>query len=112
MQAWTNWIREDPPPFHSPNGSGILVQSFRIAAHFRKAWMPFFRREGHPVINPQDSPEFEGDHFPQSPFLDTCLFSQVKNCTKQLGCKSPQQGDWMARLDMKSMPFLSLGLLD
>ena len=69
--AWTNWIREDlasrpykwllpefvPPapylvcrPRGSPNGSGILVQPALIDAHFRKAWMPYFRREGHPVV--------------------------------------------------------------
>ena len=30
-----------------PNGSGILVQPALIDAHFRKAWMPYFRREGH-----------------------------------------------------------------
>ena len=66
--AWSNWIREDlasrpykwlgpefvPPapylvckPQDSPNGSGILVQPALNDALFRKAWMPYFRREGH-----------------------------------------------------------------
>ena len=70
-QAWSNWIREDltsrpyqwvrpefaPPapylvckPQDSPNGSGLLVQPALIDAHFRKAWMPYFRRDGHPVV--------------------------------------------------------------
>ena len=74
FQAWSNWIREDltsrpyqwlrpefvPPapylvckPQDSPNGSGILVQPALIDAHFRKAWMPYFRREGHPVVTVQ-----------------------------------------------------------
>ena len=72
--AWSNWIREDlasrpykwlrpefvPPapylvckPQDSPNGSGLLVHPALIEAHFRKAWMPYFRREGHPVVTVQ-----------------------------------------------------------
>ena len=63
-QAWSNWIREDLTlsalsngfvpnlsllpylvckPQDSPNGSGLLVQPGLIDAHFRKAWMPYFR---------------------------------------------------------------------
>ena len=82
--AWSNWIREDlaslpykwlrpefvPPapylvckPQDSPNGSGILVQP-----HFRNAWMPYFRREGHPVVTVQALLDFVGDHLPQEPF--------------------------------------------
>ena len=82
--AWANWIREDlisspykwlrpefvPPapylvckPQDSHNGSGIY-------AHFRQAWMPYFRREGHPVVTAQAFLGFVGDHLPQEPFLD------------------------------------------
>ena len=89
--AWSNWIREDlasrpykwlrpefvPPapylvckPQDSPNGSGILVQPALIDAHFRKAWMPYFRREGHPVVTVQAFLDFVGDHLPQEPFLE------------------------------------------
>ena len=89
--SWANWIREDlasrpyqwlrpefvPPapylvcePRESPNGSGILVQPALIDAHFRKAWMPYFRREGHPVVTVQAFLDFVGDHLPQVPFLD------------------------------------------
>ena len=89
--AWTNWIREDLAsrpykwlrpefvslapylvcrPRDSPNGSGILVQPALIDAHFRKAWMPYFRREGHPVVTVHAFLEFVGDHLPQEPFLD------------------------------------------
>ena len=39
----------------------MLVQPALIDAHFRKAWMPYFRRE---VL------EFVGDHLPQEAFLD------------------------------------------
>ena len=90
-QAWSNWIREDltsrpyqwlrpefvPPapylvckPLDSPNGSGLLVQPALIDAHFRKAWMPYFRREGHPVVTVQAFLDFVGDHLAQEPFLD------------------------------------------
>ena len=64
LQAWSNWIREDltshpyqwlRPEFvlrapnlvckhqDSPNGSAS-------SAHFEKAWMPYFRRDRHPVV--------------------------------------------------------------
>ena len=91
LQAWSNWIREDltshpyqwlrpefvPPalylvckPQDSPNGSGILVQPALVDAHFRKAWMPYFRRDGHPVVTPQAFLDFVGDHLPQEAILD------------------------------------------
>ena len=90
LQARSNWIREDltshpyqwlrpefPPapclvckPQDSPNGSGILVQPVLIDAHFRKAWMAYFRREGHPVVTVQAFLDFVGDHLPQEAFLD------------------------------------------
>ena len=85
LQALSNWIPEDvsshpyfvPPapylvckPQDFPNGSGILVQAALIDAHFRKAWMPYFRREGHPVVSPQAFLDFVGDHLPQEAFLD------------------------------------------
>ena len=64
------WLRPEfvlPAPYlvckpqDFPNGSGILV----IDAHFRKAWMPYFRRDGHPVVTPQAFLDFVGDHLPQ-----------------------------------------------
>ena len=45
-----------------PNGSGLLVQPALIDAHFRKAWMPYFRREGHLVVTVQAFSDFAGDH--------------------------------------------------
>ena len=91
LQAWSNSIREDLTshpcqwlrpefvplaphlvckPRDSPNRSGILVQPALIDAHFRKAWMPYFRRGGHPVVTPQAFLDFVGDHLPQEAFLD------------------------------------------
>ena len=49
------WLRPDllsPAPnlvcprSQTPGGSGVLAQPALIDAHFRKAWMPFFRRGG------------------------------------------------------------------
>ena len=91
LPGWSHWIGEDltshpyqwlrpefvPPapylvckPQDSPNGSGILVQPALIDAHFRKAWMPYFRRDGHPVVTVQAFLDFVGDHLPQEALLD------------------------------------------
>ena len=51
-------------------GHGILVQPALIDAHFRKAWMPYFRRDGHPVVTTQAFLDFVGDHLPQEALLD------------------------------------------
>ena len=32
--------------------------------------MPYFRREGHPVVTIQAFLDFVGDHLPQEPFLE------------------------------------------
>ena len=54
------WLRPDfvpPSPFlvvKDPQitSSRILVEPHLIDAEFRKAWMPFFCRSGHPVVTP------------------------------------------------------------
>ena len=51
-------------------GSGILVQPALTDAHFRKAWMPYFRCEGHPVGTPQTFMDSVGNHLPQEAFSD------------------------------------------
>ena len=45
-------------------GSGILVQPALIDAHFRKAWMPYFRRDGHEEVTSQAFLNFVGEHAP------------------------------------------------
>ena len=47
-----------------------MIQPALIDAHFRKAWMPYFRRDGHPVVSPQAFLELVEDHLPQETFLD------------------------------------------
>ena len=58
----SNWLRLDYvlpalylvcKPVDAPHGSGIAVQPALIDAHVRRAWMPYFRRDGHPVVTPR-----------------------------------------------------------
>ena len=129
--AWANWIREDlasrpykwlrpgfvPPapylvcrPQDSPNGSGILVQPALIDAHFRKAWMPYFRREGHPVVTAQAFLDFVGDHLLQEPFLDLPILNGEDLYEAVMAKKSTAGGlDGWAWNEIKL--FLYLGLL-
>ena len=60
FQAPYQWLRPEfvprapylvCEPQDSANRSGILVQPAPIDANFRKAWMPYFRREGHPCCH-------------------------------------------------------------
>ena len=50
--------------------SRILVEPHLIDAEFRKAWMPFFCRSGHPVVTPDQFLDFVGHLLPQEPYLD------------------------------------------
>ena len=50
--------------------SRILVEPHLIDADFRKAWMPFFCRSGHPVVTPDQFLPFVGHLLPQEPLLD------------------------------------------
>ena len=49
--------------------SRILVEPHLIDAEFRKAWMPFFCRSGHPVVTPDQFLDFVGHLLPQEPYL-------------------------------------------
>ena len=50
--------------------SRILVEPHLINAEFRKGWMPFFCRSGHPVVTPDQFLRFVGHLLPQEPLLD------------------------------------------
>ena len=50
--------------------SRILVEARLIDAEFRKAWMPFFCRSGHPVVTPDQFLDFVGHLLPQEPYLN------------------------------------------
>ena len=72
------WLRPDfvpPSPFlvvQDPlsKASTILVEPHLIDAEFRKAWMPFFCRSGHPVETTDQFLAFVGHLLPQEPVLD------------------------------------------
>ena len=49
--------------------------SLLIDPHFRKAWMPHFWREGHPVVTPQAFLDFVGNHLHGEAFLEMPLLS-------------------------------------
>ena len=90
VRMWTWWLRENlssrpyvwlrpdfvpPSPFFAvkdpqTQSSRILVEPHLIDAEFRKAWMPFFCRSGHPVVTPDQFLDFVGHLLPQEPFLD------------------------------------------
>ena len=50
--------------------SRILVELHLIDAEFRKSWMPFFCRSGHPVVTPDQFLDFVGHLLAQEPYLD------------------------------------------
>ena len=72
------WLRPDfvpPSPFlvfedPQTQSSLILVEPHLIDAEFRKAWMPFFCRSGHPVVSLDQFLGFIGHLLPQEPYLD------------------------------------------
>ena len=90
IRKWVHWLREDlssrpyawlrpdfvpPSPFvvikdPQTQSSRILVEPHLIDAEFRKAWIPFFCRSGHPVVTTDQFLGFIGHLLPQEPNLD------------------------------------------
>ena len=72
------WLRRNvvpPSPFlvikdPQTQSSQILVEPHLVDAEFRKAWMPFFCRSGHPVVAPDQFWGFVGHLLPQEPQFD------------------------------------------
>ena len=61
-----------PSPFFvvkdpQTGSSRILVEPHLIDAEFRKVWMPFFCRSGHPVVTVDQFLGFVGHLLPQEP---------------------------------------------
>ena len=95
-------------PQDSPNGSGILVLPVLIDAQFRKAWMPYFRQEGHPVVSPQAFLDFVGDHLLQVAFLDLPILTG-EELHDAMAKKSTAGGlDGWAWNEIKALIFLGL----
>ena len=90
IRRWNRWLREDlssrpyawlrpdfvpPSPFlvvQDPHfqSSQILVEPHLIDAEFRKAWMPYFCRSGHPEVSAEQFLDFIGHFLPQEDYLD------------------------------------------
>ena len=90
IRRWNRWLREDlssrpyawlrpdfvpPSPFlvvkdPQTQSSQILVEPHLIDAEFRKAWMPYFCRSGHPQVSAEQFLDFIGYFLPQENFLD------------------------------------------
>ena len=59
----------------------ILVELHLIDAEFRKAWMPYFCRSGHPVVTPDQFLDFVGHLLPQEPSAPTTTEKCVRLST-------------------------------
>ena len=90
LHGWANWLRENlisrpfawlrpdfVPPFPflvlkdpQTETSKILVRPHLTDAEFRKAWMPFFCRSGHPVVAVDQFVGFVGYFLPQVAILE------------------------------------------
>ena len=90
IRRWKRWLREDlssrpyawlrpdfvpPSPFlvvHDPQtqSSHVVVEPHLIDAEFRKAWLPYFCRSGHPEVSAEQFLGFIGHFLPQENFLD------------------------------------------
>ena len=74
--------------------------------------MPYFRREGHPVVTVQAFLDLVGGHLPQETLFGSSLFLLVRSFMKLPWPRNPQLVDWMAGLGMREKLFLYLGLSD
>ena len=90
IRRWNRWLREDlssrpyawlrpdfvpPSPFlvvkdPPTQSSQIIVEPHLIDAEFRKAWMPYFCRSGHPQVSAEQVLDFIGHFLPQENVLD------------------------------------------
>ena len=107
-----------PPPSAPQRGSGPwgsrgLATTGRappqpcrtIDAEFRKAWMPFFCRSGHPVVTPDQFLGFVGRLLPQEPFLTLLRIAGRDLQEVARAKKSLLPGDWMVGRGTRSKRF-------
>ena len=71
--------------------------------------MPYFRREGHPVVTVQAFLNFVGDHLPQEPFLELPMLTGEELYEAAMA-KKPPLLDWMVGFGMRLKLFHFLGL--
>ena len=90
IRKWKVWLREDlssrpyawlrpdfvpPSPFlvihdSSTQSSHVVVEPHLVDAEFRKAWLPYFCRSGHPEVSAEKFLGFIGHFLPQENFLN------------------------------------------
>ena len=63
------------PPFlvikdPQTGSSRLFIEPHLVDAEFRKAWIPFFCRSGHPIVTADQFLDFVGHLLPQEPYLD------------------------------------------
>ena len=131
IRRWKGWLREDmssrpyiwlrpdfvpPSPFfvvHDPHtqSSQILVEPHLIDAEFRKAWMPYLCRSGHPEVSSDRFLGFIGHFFASAELPWNCLVSLVATCKMLLVPKKLLLVVWMVGLGMRLKLFPCLGFL-
>ena len=77
--------------------------------------MPYFRREGHPVVTIQAFLDFVGDHLPQEPFLELPILTGEELYEAAMAKKSTAAGlDGWAWNEIKALSlswFVGLALV-
>ena len=116
LPSWANWLREDLwlwPDFvvvkdHVAQTSRILVEPHLIAAEFRKAWMPFFCRAGHPEVTVTQFLAFVGSFLPQEAEID---LPPISGRELMEVARAKKSTCWMVGPGMRLKPYLFLGFL-
>ena len=77
--------------------------------------MPYFRREGHPVVTVQAFLDFVGDHLPQEPFLELPILTGEDLCEAAMAKKPTAAGldgwDWNEIKALSLSWFVGLALV-
>ena len=88
--------------------SQILVEPHLVDAEFRKGWMPFFCRSGHPVVTVEQFLQFVDPFLPQEPVLDLPRISYFAGSFRVGKAKKSTAGglDGWAWNEIKSLPLV------
>ena len=89
--------------------SRVLVEPHLIDAEFRKAWMPFLCRSGHPVVKVDQFLSFVDPFLHQEAELDLPRITRQDHLDAARAQKSLLQVGWMVGLGMRLRLNLSIG---
>ena len=132
IRKWKGWLREDlssrpyawlrpdfvpPSPFLIVHGSStqsshVVVEPHLIDAEFRKAWLPYFCRSGHPEVSAEQFLGFIGHFLPQQNFLDLPRITG-RDLQEVARAKKATAGglDGWAWNEIKALPYLGFLVL-